>query len=157
MSETGSRLVVSPVDLDWLARALTLDDLLCDQPALERLVSSLPLISLETWPQGSEVVRQGERGEDIFVVYSGRLSVRHQRGSEPPREIGTLKPGDIFGEIGFFLKAGRSATVRCEEDCRIFHFPAKAFASLLERERLLDRWVKQMATDRLKRMFLPEG
>ena len=156
MPKTSSKLVLSPVDLDCLARALKLDELLCDKPALEKLISSLPLISLEAWPQGSEIVRQGERGEDLFVVYSGRLSVWHKGRAAPLCQVGTLKPGDFFGEIGFLLKAGRTATVRCEEECRIFHFPAKEFASLLTREKLLERWVQQVACQRLARMFSPE-
>ena len=151
---TPAKLHIRPKDLDWLANALKLSETLSDSPALESLLESLPAISLEVWPAGAEVLREGERGEDFFVVYSGKLSVWRRAGRTPARALGTLEHGDFFGEIGFLMMSARSATVRTETECRLFRFPAQELAGMLKRHKLLERWVKQVACKRIEKMFL---
>ena len=112
---------------------------------------------MEAWPACHDVLQEGERGEDFLVVYQGELSVWRTAGKAAAREVGRLGPGDFFGEIGFLMKSARSATVRTESACRLFRFPAEEFQAVLKRHRLLDRWVKQMALERIEKMFLANG
>ncbi|HAM37055.1 MAG TPA: hypothetical protein DEB40_09900 [Elusimicrobia bacterium] len=148
MAEKPNNLNIHPKDLDWLANALKLSEALSDAPALESILTSLPAISLELWPAQKDVMREGEKGEDFYVVYKGKLSVWRR-----PGKIGILQSGDFFGEIGFFLKSARSATVRTETECRLFRFPAGEFSAVLKRHRMLERWVTQVACKRIERMF----
>ncbi|MFA6002431.1 MAG: cyclic nucleotide-binding domain-containing protein [Elusimicrobiota bacterium] len=157
MSDTHLKLNVHPKDLDWLAHALKLSETMSDAPALESLLESLPAISLESWPAGVEVLREGDAGEDFFVVYSGELSVRRNVGKTSARTVGRLESGDFFGEIGFLLKSARSATVRTESECHLFRFPSEEFAAMLKRHKLLERWVKHVACKRIADMFLGNG
>ena len=157
MTAIPETLNVRPKDLDWLAQALKLSEALCEQPALENLLESLPAIALEAWPAYQDVLQEGERGEDFFVVYKGELSVWRRTGKAATEEVGRLGPGDFFGEIGFLLKSARSATVRTEAACRLFRFPSKDLTSLLDRHQALDRWVKQVAHERIEKMFFLNG
>ncbi len=153
MAKTHETLSVHPKDLDWLAGALKLSETLSDAPDMESLLSSLPSISLESWPAFQDVLKEGEKGEDFFVAYRGELSVWRKAGKAAAREIGRLGPGDFFGEIGFLMKSTRSATVRTEAACRLFRFPAKDFTRLLKKHKALDAWVKQIAGHRIHAMF----
>jgi CRP-like cAMP-binding protein len=153
MAKTPESLNVHPKDLDWLAGALKLRETLSDAPDLESLLSSLPSISLEAWPAFQDVLQEGTRGEDFFVVYKGELSVWRKAGKAAAREIGRLGPADFFGEIGFLMKSTRSATVRTESACRVFRFPARDFTDLLKRHKALDSWIKQVANRRIQEMF----
>ncbi|MDD5630202.1 MAG: cyclic nucleotide-binding domain-containing protein [Elusimicrobia bacterium] len=89
------------------------------------------------------------------MVYKGELSVWRKAAKAAAREVGRLGPGDFFGEIGFLMKSARSATVRTESACRLFHFPARDFTGLLKKHKALDAWVKQVACKRLQKMFQP--
>ncbi len=147
------KIAIRPLDLEWLAQALKLDDVFSETPALEHLLGSLPTLRFEDWPKGAEVIREGDKGDDFFVIRSGSVCVRC-RGSKPKaRKIGALKGGDFFGEIGFLFKAARSATVLTETRCRIFRFPARDFADLLRKHRVLSDWVKKVASARLPKIM----
>lgn len=157
MAKTHESLSVHPKDLDWLSQSLKLSEALSEGPDLESLLASLPAISLESWPAYQDVLKEGERGDDFFVVYKGELSVWRKSGKAAAREVGRLGPSDFFGEIGFLMKSSRSATVRTESACRLFRFPAKDFMALLKKHKALDAWIKQVACKRIQDMFQPDG
>lgn len=157
MPRSMESLSIRPKDLDWLSQALKLSEALSESPDLERLLESLPTIALEAWPAYQDVLSEGERGEDFFVVYKGELSVWRSAGKTAAREVGRLGEGDFFGEIGFLMKSARSATVRTESACRVFRFPAKDFSGLLKKHKALDAWVKQVACKRIEDMFLSKS
>ena len=157
MNKTPESQNVRPKDLDWLAQSLKLSEALSESPDLESLLESLPTIALEVWPAYQDVLREGEHGEDFFVVYNGELSVWRTAGKAAAREMGRLGPGDFFGEIGFLMKSARSATVRTESACRLFRFPARDFTSLLKKHKALDAWIKQVACKRIQEMFQANG
>ncbi|KAK4036236.1 cAMP-dependent protein kinase type I regulatory subunit isoform X1 [Daphnia magna] len=66
---------------------------------------------------GETIVRQGEPGDDFYIIVEGRAVVMQQRSgggsvdAEPPVEVGHLGPSDYFGEIALLLDRPRAATV----------------------------------------------
>lgn len=61
---------------------------------------------------GVEIVRQGEPGEEFFIITEGAASVLQRRSeNEEPVEVGKLGPSDYFGEIALLLDRPRAATV----------------------------------------------
>lgn len=155
MGAGGKKLPIRPVSLEWLGEALKLREVFSDKSALEQAMESFPAITLEVWPAGEEVLREGEFGDDFFVVYAGRLSVLRTGDEEPRRQrrVGVLKRGDFFGEIGFLMKSARSATVRTDLECRLFRIPAAELTVLLGKHKNFSRWVKKVACKRLVRLF----
>jgi CRP-like cAMP-binding protein len=59
---------------------------------------------------GTVVVREGERGDSIFIVARGQARVSRRGGVGRDLEMAVLGPGDFFGEIGYF-HGERRATV----------------------------------------------
>src|SRR6476469_4472984 len=55
---------------------------------------------------GTVIVREGEQGEEFFVLGSGEATV--SRGGA---EVARLGPGAFFGELSLFDDAPRNATV----------------------------------------------
>jgi CRP/FNR family transcriptional regulator, cyclic AMP receptor protein len=70
---------------------------------LERLADETDVVRFKP---GETIVQEGMLGETMFVVLSGEAVVRHGQ-----RRLGTLRPGDHFGELAAIDGAPRSATV----------------------------------------------
>src|SRR5262245_29069594 len=83
-----------------------------DRLALAQLAAHLDPLVLE---EGETACRQGDPGDDLYVVVSGQLGVHvHAPGGAVARRIDSLGPGDLFGEMALLTGEPRSATVRAE-------------------------------------------
>jgi len=59
-----------------------------------------------------EVVKQGEPGDDFYIIVDGSACVTQYRTEgEESCEVGSLGPSDYFGEIALMLDRPRAATV----------------------------------------------
>jgi NTE family protein/lysophospholipid hydrolase len=79
------------------------------------------------------VVRQGDRGDDLYVVLSGRLavSVAHADGSSTP--LDDVGPGAIVGEMALLTGQARTATVVAVEPSRLARLGRADFERLAAR------------------------
>lgn len=78
-------------------------------------------------PAGRVLMRQGERGTEMFVVVSG--TVRVERDGNALAERG---PGDVIGEIALLSRLPRTATVTALEPTRVFVVGSREFQALMD-------------------------
>ena len=76
------------------------------------------------------VVREGEKGDEMYLVLEGVLRVRRIIGGRET-VMATLKPGDFFGEMSLFDKGERSADVVVNEDATLLKISRSAFQELV--------------------------
>lgn len=110
--------------------------------ALADLASRVETIAL---PAGGVLMAEGEPGDAIYLVRTGRLraSVRDESGNETP--VGEAGPGSISGEMALLTDEPRSATVKAVRDTVLLRLGRPDFldivrhhpASLLEVTRTL--------------------
>ena len=68
---------------------------------------------------GTKVTTEGEMsGVGFFVVASGEASV-----NVGGKDVGTIGPGDHFGEIALVSEAARTATVTATSELRLLEIP----------------------------------
>jgi len=148
------KLSMGPVELEWLSDALGLSSPMSETPSLEGVLSSMSSIELHIYPAEFEIIREGDQGSDFFIVKTGSLSVLRRDSMGRPAQIGQLGIKDFFGEISFLLHSPRSATVKTDSECGIFRLSAAEFAKILGKYPELDRKIKQLALERLGRLFI---
>lgn len=82
-----------------------------------------------TFGNGESIVRQGDPGESMFVVGSGRAVVV----LEPDRrEVATIESGGYFGEMSLLTGEARTATVIARGDTVVLEIGAALFRHLAE-------------------------
>lgn len=78
------------------------------------------------YADGDVICRQGEPGDHMYVIQSGRTTVlRDEGGIEVV--VGELAVGDIFGEMAIVERRPRSATVRANGPARVLTLDKRAF------------------------------
>ena len=88
-------------------------------PRLEELAAAL---DERRTPAGETVVRQGEPGDEFFLVAEGRMRVTVD--GAPAGELGA---GDGFGEIALLRDVPRTATVEAVEDATLYALSREEF------------------------------
>lgn len=73
---------------------------------------------LRSFPRGQPIVRQGEVGNEMFVVINGRAEALINSGGQT-RRLGEFKRGDVFGEMGLIRRHKRTADVVATEDMEV--------------------------------------
>jgi CRP-like cAMP-binding protein len=83
-----------------------------DASCLDWLIERAPRVRV---PAGGWFFREGDRGTTLYVLLQGRVTLsRSLDGVDEP--LGSLAPGDCFGEMSLFDLSPRSATVCAVED-----------------------------------------
>ena len=67
---------------------------------------------------GQPIVREGEPGDCMYVVQSGRVEVV-KATPDGEQRLRILSDGDFFGEMSIFEHDARSATVRAIGEARV--------------------------------------
>ena len=80
-----------------------------DGERLRRLAARLERLEVST---GETIIRQGEAGEECYVLRSGRVEVLTSGAQGDERILATLDPGSLFGEAALLTDGLRNATVR---------------------------------------------
>ncbi len=78
-------------------------------------------------PTGHVLMRQGDRGSEMFVIVSGKLAV--ERDGKALAERGS---GAVVGEIALLAEMPRTATVTALEPTRLFLLSNREFRSLMD-------------------------
>jgi small-conductance mechanosensitive channel/CRP-like cAMP-binding protein len=86
------------------------------------------------YASGETVVRQGEMGDELFVVVSGEVAViLEQERDASLVEVARLGAGKFFGEMSLLTGEARAATVRVVREAELVVVGSSAIRALLDR------------------------
>ncbi len=83
---------------------------------------------------GEILLREGESGDSMFVVISGRLRAYVLDSEDKPTVVGEISPGETVGEMALLSDHPRSASVRAVRDSTLLEFSREEFQGLVNRE-----------------------
>jgi rhodanese-related sulfurtransferase len=81
---------------------------------------------------GAEIVRQGDPGDDFYLIWKGRAEV-WQMGphDDAPQRVAELAEGDAFGDEALVMGGTRNATVKMISDGELLVLVKEDFQALL--------------------------
>lgn len=95
---------------------------------------------------GQIIVQQGDIGEEMYVVQSGKVEVVLGSGDNEER-VAVLGPKDFFGEMALFDKEVRSATIRALGETRVLTIDKRTLLRRISEDPLLAfRMLKSMSS-----------
>jgi CRP-like cAMP-binding protein len=84
------------------------------------------LADYDTCRAGEVLVREGRRGNELYVIVNGEAEV-----SRDGTSLATLEAGDYFGELAVLRPAPRTATVTATTDMDVLIVTARELAILV--------------------------
>jgi sigma-B regulation protein RsbU (phosphoserine phosphatase) len=101
------------------------------KPDLVKMVDELPI---ETYRPRDYLFRDGDPGENLYVVIEGALEIVLAADSPDEMLLKTCGPGEYVGEMGLILADGkRTATVRAKTETRTWVMSRAKFVQILQR------------------------
>ena len=98
------------------------------------------------FPKGTVLFREGEPGEEMYVVQQGRVTVSKQVG-DVEKILSSFGPGEFLGEMAILNAKPRSATATCAEDARLLVIDAKTFEAMVRSNaEIAIRMIKKLAS-----------
>jgi serine/threonine protein phosphatase PrpC len=92
----------------------------------------LQVTEVSAFQEGERIITEGEKGEELYIVLSGQVSVR--RGDS---QVATLSPGEHFGEMALIRSQPRSATVVSNGASELMTVRRADFFEILRKEHQL--------------------
>jgi CRP-like cAMP-binding protein len=99
-------------------------------------------------PKGQIIIREGEYGQDAYLVQSGEVSVFITKDEEEV-ELARLAAGQIVGEMAFVFDAPRTASVKATQDTNLIVISRQQFQEKLRESDPTVRAIVQMLSQRV--------
>ena len=96
------------------------------------------------------LIREGDVQQKIFWILSGEVYITQRRG-EKYKVLATLGKGEFIGEMSFFDKSVRSATVIAKSAVHTLEFTKENFADIYAASPL---WTRRLLVSLSKRIHL---
>jgi CRP-like cAMP-binding protein len=95
-------------------------------------------LDVRDYPDGHVFLREGTRGDQIFVVFSGEVVVSRAHGDHR-HELNVLGPASLFGLIALVDDKPRAADCIARGPCRVGAWPKPVVTMLLNQHAPLAR------------------
>ena len=98
-------------------------------------------------PDGHVLMRQGDIGQEFFVIVEGRVRVERDG-----TEINALGPGDFLGEMSLIDETRRSATAIADGPAKLLVIAHREFNTLLDSSSSIRSSIMRSMASRLRQL-----
>jgi CRP/FNR family cyclic AMP-dependent transcriptional regulator len=109
------------------------------------------LLSDRVVPQNTRLFRQGDKGDAMYLIESGRVRISIRDDDEQEVTLAELAQGDFFGEMSIIDGRQRSADAQVIEDASLAILSRDAFLSFVRTNPDVALEMLSALTDRLRR------
>ena len=86
---------------------------------------------LTHFEKGHVLFREGEDGEDMYIIQSGRVAIK-KKVKDGDTVLATLEKGDFFGEMAVLERLPRSATAEVSEEGDLIVINGETFGDMIK-------------------------
>ena len=87
---------------------------------------------LTHFPAGKVLFREGDAGEDMYIIQSGRVAIKKRTGANKDVTLAVLEKGDFFGEMAVLERMPRSATAEMAEAGDLIVISGDTFGDMIK-------------------------
>ena len=99
----------------------------------------------KTVPAGTVLFREGESGNQMFVILSGKVRISKRIG-DVEKPLAILPAGEFFGEMAILNNEPRSATAEVVEESKLLVIDPKTFEAMIKgNSEIAIRMIKKLA------------
>ena len=120
----------------------------------EHFAALEPLLQEEHYDFGDVIVRQDDPADSFYILTRGRARALKIKPDGEEIPLGSLKPGDSFGEAALAEGGTRSATVRCSTAVDLLRIDRTDFLELTAAEPEMRRYIEMTGRSRALQSFL---
>ncbi|MEG0921242.1 MAG: cyclic nucleotide-binding domain-containing protein [Comamonas sp.] len=102
---------------------------LLQSPFIEQLVQYLEFYQV---PPQQTIIQQGELGDYMVIVMSGRVSVDRQQADSRLVHLADAQPGEVLGEMSLFDSSPRFSSCTSSTDCALAVLKADTLDAMME-------------------------
>jgi len=110
----------------------------------ETFLDLLSIMEIITCPKDRTIVKRHDPGEDVYLILNGSCEVIRDGG-----RVAVMKEGEVFGEVGFFGMATRSASVKTLERSTLVRMPSGSLRDVRNRHSCLQETLETVYSDRI--------
>jgi CRP/FNR family cyclic AMP-dependent transcriptional regulator len=107
-----------------------------------------------TYDPGAMICREGEEGDEMYIIQSGKVRVSKQFGGKI-HVVSVLEKGDFFGEMAIVNRIQRTASVTAIDRVELLVFDREGLQNMIARNtrialNIIDKLCRRLQTAHLK-------
>ena len=111
--------------------------------------SNVSIHNRQTASKGDHIIRQGEQGDDAYLIQSGKVRVYAEHNNKTT-ELAVLGPGEIFGEMALVVDEPRVASVIALENVTLVKITRPMMIDKLGKTDVTIQALMKMMVSRIK-------
>jgi len=98
----------------------------------QKMAAMLEALKEKRFSDGEVIISQGDKGDEYYIIKSGRVAVLKKLEDDAPVHIASLSEGEAFGEEALLSNSVRNATVKSVGDSVVYALPREQFDKILK-------------------------
>ena len=123
---------------------------LFSEMSLDHLLAIDEIMLRESYLPGEAIVREGDVGSKLYIVFRGCVAVRKRATDANESELAQLSSGQLFGEMALFDNDRRSATVVALVETELLSIDRDRFNSLAYQRPEMPMQIAKVLAQRLR-------
>jgi CRP-like cAMP-binding protein len=123
---------------------------LCKNWHLQAIERFAQLSTLTEYPDGHVIFSEGQMVDRFFIIFEGDAIVNRET-----RQIGVVRVGEFFGEIGLLQNSSASASISARRNLRCLEIPRNEFLRFVTHNYAVALELERVSTARLGRPIFP--
>ncbi len=126
------QVVVKPQNIKDLLMGVVTTNILFSSYASDEHSSIVDAFESKRVAAETFVIRQGESGDNFYIVESGSLDIYVKNASGVEARVGSpLGPGSYFGELALMYNTPRAASIKASSDCVIWAIDRASYRGIV--------------------------